>query len=203
MASQSALAQTAVERIGQLYGIKRAIVELTLNLEQATAYRQQHAKPLLDALHAWLLAQRQVLTDGTASAKAFDYALRRWPALVRYADDARLPMDNNRIENQIRPWALGRNKVKCIFMRSQYRGTTCRHCGSRSGTVVATSHNQSACKNCIKALGGRYRAGLTSGDFSRASARSFIARSASTYMCVVDGLSWPSHSAISHGSAPD
>ena len=108
VASQSALAQTAVERIGQLYGIERAIVALTLNLEQATAYRQQHAKPLLDALHGWLLAQRQVLTDGTASAKAFDYTLRRWPALVRYADNGQLPMDNNRIENQIRPWALGR-----------------------------------------------------------------------------------------------
>jgi hypothetical protein len=38
-----------------------------------------------------------------------DYALKRWPALMRYADDGRLPMDNNRIENQIRPWALGKN----------------------------------------------------------------------------------------------
>ena len=108
VASKSALAQTALERIGQLYGIERELVELKLDLQQARAHRQQHAKPLLDALHAWLLAQRQVLTDGTASAKAFDYALKRWPALVRYADNAHLPMDNNRIENQIRPWALGR-----------------------------------------------------------------------------------------------
>ena len=108
VASKSALAQTAVERIGQLYGIEREIVELKLGLEQATAHRQQRAKPLLGALHAWLLAQRQVLTDGTASANAFDYALKRWPALVRYVDNASLPMDNNRIENQIRPWALGR-----------------------------------------------------------------------------------------------
>ena len=37
-----------------------------------------------------------------------DYALKRWPALVRYCDDAMLPMDNNRIENLIRTWALGR-----------------------------------------------------------------------------------------------
>lgn len=118
VASQSALAQTALERIGQLYGIERAIVELKLNLEQATAHRQQHARPLLVALHAWLLAQapgahrrrvvRPLWASTRASAKAFDYALRRWPALVRYADEARLPMDNNRIENQIRPWALGR-----------------------------------------------------------------------------------------------
>jgi transposase len=108
VASKSTLAHTAVERIGQLYGIERAIVELGLNLEQATEYRQQHAKPLLAALHEWLQAQRQVVPDGSASAKAFDYTLKRWPALVRYADNAQLPMDNNRIENQIRPWALGR-----------------------------------------------------------------------------------------------
>ena len=67
VASQSTLAQTALERIGQLYGIEREIVALKLNLEQATAHRQQHAKPLLVALHAWLLAQRQVLTDGVSS----------------------------------------------------------------------------------------------------------------------------------------
>ena len=77
VASQSTLAQTALERIGQLYGIEREIVELKLNLEQATAHRQQHAKPLLVALHAWLLAQRQVLTDGVSSGP---FGPRRGPA---------------------------------------------------------------------------------------------------------------------------
>ena len=38
-----------------------------------------------------------------------DYALKRWDALIRYGDDGRLPIDNNRIENKIKPWALGRN----------------------------------------------------------------------------------------------
>jgi len=49
-----------------------------------------------------------MVPNSTATAKAIDYALKRWPALVRYCDDGRLPMDNNRIENLIRPWALGR-----------------------------------------------------------------------------------------------
>jgi len=96
-----------------------------------------------------------------------------------------------------------RNKANFAFMRSRRHGATRRPCMRGRGCVVATSHNQSDCRNFIRALGGRYRAGLISGGFSRAKARSFIARSASTYMCVVDGLSWPSHSAISHGSAPD
>lgn len=40
--------------------------------------------------------------------KALDYSLKRWAALRRYLDDGTVPIDNNHIENQIRPWALGR-----------------------------------------------------------------------------------------------
>jgi transposase len=108
VASKSTLAQEALMRIGQLYGIERVIAEQGESGLSALKRRQEESVPLLAALHAWMLAQRAVLTPGTASAKAFDYALRRWPALESYAGDARLPMDNNRIENQIRPWALGR-----------------------------------------------------------------------------------------------
>ena len=39
----------------------------------------------------------------------FDYSLRRWTALTRFVDDGQLPVDNNWIENQIRPIAIGRN----------------------------------------------------------------------------------------------
>ena len=38
-----------------------------------------------------------------------DYSLKRWAALTRYLDDGGLPIDNNRVENLIRPWALGRS----------------------------------------------------------------------------------------------
>jgi transposase len=46
---------------------------------------------------------------GSATAKAIDYSLGRWTALTRYIDDENLPADNNWVENQIRPIALGRN----------------------------------------------------------------------------------------------
>ncbi len=42
-------------------------------------------------------------------AKALDYSLKRWDALVRYLKDGAVPIDNNAVENQIRPWALGRS----------------------------------------------------------------------------------------------
>lgn len=41
-------------------------------------------------------------------SRALDYSLKRWVALTRYLDDGCLPIDNNWIENQIRPVALGR-----------------------------------------------------------------------------------------------
>lgn len=64
----------------------------------------------MDRLHAWMIAQRELVHDGVAMAiaKALDYSLKRWPALSRYLDDGAVPIDNNHIEQQIRPWALGR-----------------------------------------------------------------------------------------------
>ncbi len=63
----------------------------------------------MDKLHQWLLLQRQRATDGTAIAKAIDYSLGRWPALIRFLDDGTVPIDNNWVENRIRPIALGRS----------------------------------------------------------------------------------------------
>ena len=60
-------------------------------------------------LHEWMFLQRQQITDCTATAKALAYSLKRWTALTRFLDDAQVPIDNNWIENQIRPIAIGRN----------------------------------------------------------------------------------------------
>ena len=62
-----------------------------------------------DASHAWMIAQRQQLPEGSATARAIDYSLKRWVALTHCIDDSRLPADNNWIENQIRPVAVGRS----------------------------------------------------------------------------------------------
>ena len=71
--------------------------------------RQDKSKPLLDVLHQWMILNRQQITDGSATAKALDYSLRRWGALTRFVGNGQLPIDNNHIENQIRPIAIGRN----------------------------------------------------------------------------------------------
>jgi transposase len=105
--TQSATAPKAQEFFGELYAIERDVREP--DAHQRTALRQERARPVAQALHTWMHAQRQRATDGTALARALDYSLKRWSALTRYLDDGQLPIDNNWVENQIRPIALGRS----------------------------------------------------------------------------------------------
>lgn len=85
--------------------------------------RQDKAGPIIDGLHSWMLGQWQKVPEGSAIAKALDYSLKHRAALVRYLDDGNLPIDNNWIENQIRPWALGRsNWLFAGSLRSGQRG---------------------------------------------------------------------------------
>jgi len=71
--------------------------------------RQLLGRPIADSLHQWLILHRQKVPDGPATAKAIDYSLNRREALTRYLDDGDLPIDNNWIENRIRPVTLGRS----------------------------------------------------------------------------------------------
>jgi transposase len=89
-----------------LYDLERDIK--ALNAEDRKKIRQEKAKPVADALQKWLLLQRSKVPDGSATAKALDYSLKRWVALTHYLYDGQVPIDNNWCENQIRPVALGR-----------------------------------------------------------------------------------------------
>jgi transposase len=106
LANQSSLAQTALDLMGQLYGIERRVKDESA--DKRLQVRQSESAPIADQLHRWLRAQREKVPDGTASAKAMDYSLKRWVALTRFIEDGNLPIDNNHDEQQIRPWATGR-----------------------------------------------------------------------------------------------
>ena len=56
--------------------------------------RRRRSRPVADTLHQWM-EQRQKIPDGSATARAIDYSLNRWQALVRFIDDGDLPIDNN------------------------------------------------------------------------------------------------------------
>jgi transposase len=104
---QSPVGQQALALFGKLYEVEREVADL--DADRRRSIRQEKAKPVADALHAWLTSQRQKVPPGSATAKAIDYSLGRWRALTRYIDDGDLPADNNRVENQIRPIAIRRS----------------------------------------------------------------------------------------------
>jgi transposase len=102
----SLIAGQALQTIGLLYDIERETQNL--NAEDRQSIRQDKSRRIADALHGWMLAQRSQVANGGATAKALDYSLKRWQALTRFIEDGRLPIDNNWIENQMRPIAIGR-----------------------------------------------------------------------------------------------
>lgn len=104
--NQSQIAGEALELFGRLYGVEREVAEL--HVDERCRIRQAKARPIADELQAWLTQQRQRVPNGSATAKAIDYSLKRWAALTHYLADGQVPIDNNWIENQIRPIALGR-----------------------------------------------------------------------------------------------
>ncbi len=130
-ANQSMIAAEALRRIGELYDVERQ----ALGMEAASRLqlRQQEARPRLDALRLWLIQTRLTVADGGGTAKALDYSIKRWPALMRYADSGVLPIDNNPVENTIRPIAIG--KKNWLFAGSERAGKRAAAIQSLLGTA--------------------------------------------------------------------
>ncbi len=117
-ANKSVVAAEALRRIGELYEVERQAQELDAG--DRLQLRQANAQPKLDELHAWLIQTRMTVADGGATAKAMDYTIKRWPALIRYVESGVLPIDNNPVENSIRPIAIG--KKNWLFAGSERAG---------------------------------------------------------------------------------
>jgi len=106
---KSFIAEQALQLIQQLYQIEAELRELpNCSAEQRHQRRQQDSQPIMRQLYAWLEEHQDKVPKSSPAAKAINYSLKRWSALSRYLDDGNLPICNNWVENQMRPWALGR-----------------------------------------------------------------------------------------------
>ncbi len=54
----------------------------------------------------------RLVADGGATANAIDYSLNHWAALTRHLLDGAVPVDNNHLERQIKPWAYLRDVLE-------------------------------------------------------------------------------------------
>jgi transposase len=70
--------------------------------------REAQARPILNELRKWLDVSRDQVPPKSLTGRALGYLHDQWDHLIRYLDDGRLEMDNNRIENAIRPFVVGR-----------------------------------------------------------------------------------------------
>jgi transposase len=126
----SQVGEQALKFFGELYRVEREAADQDSRLRLDA--RRRRSRPVADALHQWMRQQRQKIPDGSATARAIDYSLNRWVALTRFLDDGELPIDNNWVENRIRPIALGRQNW--LFAGSL-------RAGKRAAAVMSLIHS--------------------------------------------------------------
>ncbi|MGL5389109.1 MAG: IS66 family transposase [Serratia sp. (in: enterobacteria)] len=105
-ANGSPVAEVALSAIRELYKLERLIRKRAP--EQRRRWRQRYARPKVEVLQQWLLLKQQKTAPNSGIRRAIDYTLKRWASLLMYLGDGRVPIDNNRTENAIRPVAVGR-----------------------------------------------------------------------------------------------
>jgi transposase len=107
--SKPGLAYYVMKTIYQeLYKIEKEIKDKSMTLEEAYTYRQDQAKPILIGWHDWLIQHKDLTLKESPIGKAIRYALRHWKGLLVYLEDARIPIDNNATERDIKPFVIGR-----------------------------------------------------------------------------------------------
>lgn len=95
-----------VRQCSRLFQLEKSFAELTP--EERHAKRLEQEKPVLDALLAWANAASGKAAPKSALGRALHYLLEQWPYLIRYLEDGRLELSNNRAERSIKPFVMGR-----------------------------------------------------------------------------------------------
>jgi transposase len=101
-------ASYALEQTGALYQLERHATRQQFNESQVPELRQQKALPVLEALGAWMKEQYVQVLPKSPIGNALGYSIQRWKELCMYATNGKLNIDNNPVENSIRPVAIGR-----------------------------------------------------------------------------------------------
>ena len=103
---KNSLAATGECYCTRLFQLEESFADLTP--EERYTKRLEQAKPVLDALLVWANDVIRSVAPKSALGKALHYLLEQWPYLVRYLEDGRLEVSNNRAERSIKPFVMGR-----------------------------------------------------------------------------------------------
>lgn len=102
----TAPAHQMVALISKLYQVERVARDKVP--QERAAIRQKKAAPILDKIKAWLDQKAPQVLPKSPLGTAISYTLKLWPGLITYLDDGHIEIDNNRAENAIRPFVIGR-----------------------------------------------------------------------------------------------
>jgi len=119
-------AERAMNWIQDLYAVERQARDEELSPDQRKERRLEQSLPIINELGGWIHAEAKKVLPKSQIGKAMAYAAKRWDALSEYLNDGLLEIDNNLVENTIRPLALGRKNY--LFAGS--------HKGARRAAMV-------------------------------------------------------------------
>ena len=105
----------AIKLIAKLYAIEKSLIDALP--ETRYEERLEKSKPIINKLKLWLDETKPKVAPKTALGEALTYLNNQWPRLIAYLQDGRYPMDNNPVENAIRPFAVGRKNWLCVSRR--------------------------------------------------------------------------------------
>jgi len=101
-------ADKALSMIRQLYALEKNARSQKMTPDQIYNMRQKQAAPILNKFYTWLKKKEKHVTPKSLLGKAVGYCLNQWTGLQNYIKDGNAEIDNNSVENAIRPFALGR-----------------------------------------------------------------------------------------------
>jgi len=96
-----------LEKFNALYMIERKARECELDRNERKKLREEKSLPVLDEIKEWLINNKPEVTPKSAIGVAINYTLKLWNRLIRYTGNGNWEIDNNFVENSIRPVALG------------------------------------------------------------------------------------------------
>jgi hypothetical protein len=100
------LSNIAIRKIKKLFDIEREYRDVTP--EERLAGRKEFSKPIVDDFKTWLESESKLVLPKSKIGEAIKYCLNQWPKLIRFLDDGRLEISNNRAERSVKPFVIGR-----------------------------------------------------------------------------------------------
>ena len=99
-------AREALDRINRLFAIERKLKQCTP--EERLKERELKSRSVVEELRKWLDEVSTLVLPKSLLGSAVNYGRQQWPKLVRFLEDGRIELDNNRAERSIKPFVIGR-----------------------------------------------------------------------------------------------